>query len=46
MTFQDKVVWDDGERRLYFDGNVLKLHYKGEDYTFSSLRYTRRQKLL
>ena len=39
MTIQDKVVWEDGERRLYFDGDVLKLRYKGEDYTFSSHGY-------
>ena len=39
MTFQDKVVWEDGERRLFFDGDVLKLRYKGEDYTFSSHGY-------
>ena len=46
MTIQDNVVWEDGERRLHFDGDVLKLHYKDEDYTFSSLRYTQWQELL
>ncbi|MBQ4033732.1 MAG: hypothetical protein II620_07190, partial [Paludibacteraceae bacterium] len=39
MAIKDNVVWGDGERRLYFDGDVLKLRYKGEDYTFSSHGY-------
>ena len=39
MTIQNNVVWEDSERRLYFDGDELKLRYKGEDYTFSSHGY-------
>ncbi len=39
MAIKDNVVWGDGERKLFFDGDVLKLRYKGEDYTFSSHGY-------
>ena len=35
----NQVVWQDGVRKLWFDGDVLKLRYNGTDYTFSGHGY-------
>ena len=34
-----KVVYEDGVRKLFYDGDVLKLRYNGKDYTFSGHGY-------
>lgn len=39
IQMHDRVVWQDDMRKLWFDGNTLKLRYRGKDYTFSSHGY-------
>ncbi len=34
-----KVVYEDGARKLFYDGDALKLRYNGKDYTFSGHGY-------
>ena len=34
-----KLVWQDEERRLYFEGNEPVMVYKGERYTFGCQPY-------
>lgn len=35
----NKVIWEDNERKLFFDGNTPKLIYNNEEYTFSGHGY-------
>ena len=35
----NQVVWQDGVRKLWFDGDTLKLRYNGTDYFFSGHGY-------
>ena len=39
QTLNGKVVWEDTERKLYFEGDEPMLLYKGEKYTFSCQPY-------
>lgn len=39
QTIRDKVIWKDSMRKLFFDGDTLKLHYHGTDYFFSGNGY-------
>jgi len=35
----NQVVWQDEARKLWFDGDTLRLRYNGKDYTFSGHGY-------
>lgn len=35
----NKVIWEDNERKLFFDGNTPKLIYNSKEYTFSGHGY-------
>lgn len=35
----NRVIWEDNERKLFFDGNTPKLIYNNEEYTFSGHGY-------
>ena len=36
---RNQVIWEDDERKLFYDGNTPKLIYKAVDYTFSGHGY-------